>query len=103
MNHYSFIYILTNYSKTVLYTGVTKPISQRLQQHINGEIDGFSKKYRCKYLVYYEKYEDINQAIAREKQIKKWNRRKKESLVNSINPDWKALNESVFKIDEEYL
>ncbi len=103
MVHYSFVYIVTNYKKTVLYTGVTKNFPQRLYQHFNSEIEGFSKKYRCKYLIYYEKYDDISTAISREKQMKKWNRKKKEALINKNNPQWQSLNEQVFKIDEEYL
>ncbi len=103
MNRYSFVYILTNYKKTVLYTGVTRAFSQRLGQHINGEIEGFSKKYRCKYLIYYEKYENISEAIAREKQLKKWNRKKKETLINKVNSKWESLNERIFRVDEEYL
>ena len=103
MSRYSYFYLLTNFNKTVLYAGVTSKFSQRLKQHVNGEFEGFSKKYQCKYLVYYEKYENINDAIFREKQVKKWNRKKKETLINKSNPDWKSLNESVFKIDEEYL
>ena len=103
MRHYSYIYILTNFNKTVLYAGITSRFSQRLKQHINGDYDGFSKKYNCKYLVYYEKYENISDAIAREKQIKKWNRKKKEALIAKLNPEWKSLNERVFRLDEEYL
>ncbi|MGM0565909.1 MAG: GIY-YIG nuclease family protein [Bacteroidota bacterium] len=103
MSRYSYFYLLTNFNKTVLYAGVTSKFSQRLKQHVNGEFEGFSKKYQCKYLVYYEKYENINDAIFREKQVKKWSRKKKEALINKSNPDWKSLNDSVFRIDEEYL
>jgi len=103
MIRFSFIYILTNYNKTVLYTGVSSNIPQRLKQHINGEYEGFSKKYNCKYLIYYEKYESINDAISREKQLKKWNRKKKKVLINKFNPDWKSFNERIFKLDEEFL
>ena len=103
MNRHSYLYILTNYNKTVLYTGISSNISHRLRQHVNGELEGFSKKYRCKYLIYYEKYECINDAIFREKQLKKWNRKMKEVLINKTNPDWKSLNDSVFRLKEEYL
>lgn len=99
----SFVYIITNYRKTVLYTGVTSNISQRIRQHLNGEIEGFSKKYQCRYLVHYEKFHNINDAISREKQLKRWNRKKKEMLINKRNPQWQSLNDRIFKIDEEFL
>ncbi len=63
------IYILTNKNKTVLYTGVTSNLEQRMYQHKNSSYEGFSKKYNCEYLIYYEVYEDMENAIIREKQI----------------------------------
>jgi len=87
--------MLTNKYKNVLYTGVTNDLDSRLQQHIDGENKGFTKKYNCHYLVYYEEHGDINDAIVREKEIKKWRRSKKDELINRFNPDWKFLNDEV--------
>lgn len=98
-----YTYITTNYTKTVLYVGMSGNLSQRILQHFNGKIDGFSKKYHCKYLVYYEKYHTPSEAIFREKQIKKYSRKKKEDLIAKLNPEWKFLNESVMISKEEYL
>ncbi len=98
-----YTYIVANHTRSVLYIGMTGNIQQRIQQHFNGEIEGFSKKYNCKYLVYYEKFTTPLEAISREKQIKKWNRKKKEDLINKTNPQWKSINKTVFLIDEQYL
>jgi len=87
-----YVYILTNYEKTVLYIGVTNNLERRLSEHKQELIDGFTKKYKCKYLMYYEDYSDVNDAIAREKQLKRWVRTKKENLINKLNPDWKDLS-----------
>jgi Predicted endonuclease containing a URI domain len=89
------VYIITNYQRTVLYTGVTSDMVKRVYQHIEGSIDGFSKRYCCKYLIYYEIIELMEQAILREKQIKAYRREKKEALINAMNPDWKDLYESI--------
>jgi putative endonuclease len=78
-------------------------IKRRLTEHSKGLIDGFSKIYNCKYLIYYEKYDNPNEAISREKQLKKWSRKKKEALINEKNPEWKFLNEMIFRVDDEYL
>jgi putative endonuclease len=98
-----FIYILTNRHKNVLYIGVTNSIKRRLIEHVNGEVKGFSKRYNCKYLLHYEKYNDISLAILREKTIKKWRREKKVLLISKFNPKWNSLNESVLNADDEYL
>ncbi len=98
-----FIYIITNINKTVLYIGVTGDIKRRLNEHLIGEIPGFSQKYNCKYLIYYEKYESPSHAISREKQLKKWSRSKKDLLITERNPDLKFLNDRVFKVDDMYL
>lgn len=71
-----------------LYVGITNDLTRRVWEHKNGIIEGFTKKYDCKKLVYHECGEDVNGAIAREKQIKKWNRKKKEALIKSMNPGW---------------
>ena len=87
-----YVYILTNKTKTVLYTGVTGDITRRLYEHKSKSIDGFTKKYKVDVLMYYEEYKDVRDAIKREKAIKNLVRRKKEELINSINPDWKDLS-----------
>ena len=86
-----YVYIITNKTKTVLYTGVTNNLSRRIYEHKNKLIDGFTKNYNVDTLVYYEPYNDIKFALRREKQIKNLLRRKKEELINSINPDWNEL------------
>ncbi len=81
-------------SKTkVLYIGVTGDLTRRIFEHKQGIVEGFSKKYNCHSLVYYEKYSDIGQAIIREKQLKSWRREKKENLIKTLNPEWKDLTE----------
>ena len=86
-----FVYILTNWNHKVMYIGVTNNLHKRMYQHKNKLIDGFTKKYNVNKLVYYEATEDIRSAIAREKQLKGWIRKKKNSLVTTINPEWKDL------------
>ncbi len=92
---YYYVYILTNKLNTVLYAGVTNDLKKRVYEHKHKFIDGFTKKYNVNKLVYYEVFEDIVQAISREKQIKGWLRRKKIELINSMNPDWKDLYEDL--------
>ncbi|KAB1067043.1 GIY-YIG nuclease family protein [Tamlana haliotis] len=96
-NHNYYVYILTNKNKTVLYTGVTNDLKQRLYTHKNPLpfSKSFTAKYKCFYLIYYEHFSDINFAIKREKQIKGYSRFKKESLVNSFNTSWKFLNDTI--------
>jgi len=89
--HQYYVYMMTNRWKNVLYTGVTNSLQARVWQHKNGAISGFTKKYNCHYLVYLEIYEHIDQAIAREKQIKGWTRAKKNALVETTNPEWLDL------------
>jgi len=86
---------MTNKHKNVLYTGVTSNLGQRVVQHESGFYDGFSKRYNCHFLVYYEHFNDIILAFAREKQIKKWRREKKNKLISSFNPEWQFLNDDV--------
>ena len=83
-----YVYLLTNWNNNVLYVGVTNDLNRRIYEHKNKLIDGFSKKYNLNKLVYVEETNDINAAIAREKEIKKWRREKKNKLVNQINPMW---------------
>jgi len=85
-----YVYIMASKTGT-LYTGVTNNLVRRIYEHKNDLIDGFSKKYSCHKLVYYEQCTDISVAISREKQLKKWRREKKENLIKTINPSWKDL------------
>ncbi|NEO57269.1 MAG: GIY-YIG nuclease family protein [Okeania sp. SIO3B5] len=80
---------MTNKRNTVLYTRVTNDLIRRIYEHKSKIVEGFTKRYNVNKLVYYEMYEDISQAIAREKQIKAGSRQKKINLINSINPEWK--------------
>ncbi len=86
-----YVYILTNWNHKVMYIGVTNDLYKRIYQHKNKLIDGFTKKYNVTKLVYYESTEDVTSAIAREKQLKGWSRKKKNKLVIMINPEWKDL------------
>ena len=86
-----YVYILTNKTKTVLYTGVTNNLRRRIYEHKNKLIDGFTKRYNVDRLVYYEMTSDVKVAIKREKQIKNLLRRKKEELINTFNPNWDDL------------
>jgi putative endonuclease len=90
--HSYYVYILTNKNRTVLYIGVTNDLERRLHEHISGYIKGFTHKYSCHHLVYYECFSDISEAIAREKRLKGWSRLKKDALIGSINPSWEFLN-----------
>ena len=91
MSKTGFVYIMTNAYNTVLYTGVTSDLLKRVWQHKEGVVDGFSKHYNVKKLVYYEACDDITGAIAREKQIKGGSRQKKLELIRAMNPDWRDL------------
>lgn len=86
-----FVYILTNKYNTVLYTGVTNNLMRRVWEHKEKLHGGFTKKYNVNKLVYYEEYGDINEAIAREKQIKAGSRQKKIDLIKSLNSEWRDL------------
>lgn len=85
-----YVYIMASRSRT-LYTGVTGDIFRRALQHKIGEIEGFTKKYNIDRLVYYETFKYVNNAIAREKQIKAWTRAKRLALIESMNPTWQDL------------
>jgi len=95
MRQYNFYtYMLTNYTKKTLYTGVTNDIERRIYEHYFGtdQKESFTFKYKCYYLVYYERHQYINHAIEREKEIKGWTRVKKNMLVEQENPTWRFLN-----------
>ena len=85
-----YIYIMTNNSKT-LYIGVTSNLRNRIWQHKNKTVEGFTKKYNITKLIYFEQTENVRSAIEREKQLKGWVRKKKISLIESKNPEWKDL------------
>ena len=89
------VYILANKKNGTLYTGVTSNLIQRVFQHKYQMTEGFSVKYACKNLVYFESYETMEQAITREKQIKSGSRKKKLSLIESLNPKWEDLYENI--------
>jgi putative endonuclease len=96
-NYNFYVYIITNPSKTTLYTGVTNDLNVRLQQHQEkrGNTNSFAGKFHCYLLLYYEHFTNIEFAIEREKEIKAWRREKKEKLISSTNPEWKFLNGDV--------
>ena len=85
---------MTNYENTTLYTGVTNNLVRRIYEHKNKLLEGFTSRYNINKLVYYEIYDDIEQTIIREKQIKKWSRKRKNDLIKSFNSDWNDLSES---------
>ena len=95
--HNYFVYIVTNFTKSVLYTGITNDLRVRIGQHKSNaqrnNFRPFTGRYNCIYLVYWERYQCVNDAIAREKEIKGWTREKKSALVATTNPDWKFLND----------
>lgn len=88
-----FVYIITNPRKTVLYTGVTNDLRVRLQQHYEnrGGKKTFAGRYYCYRLLYYQRFSNITQAIAWEKEVKKMTRSKKEALISEVNPQWRFL------------
>ena len=92
-----FVYIVTNPNKTTLYTGVTNDIALRIIEHWDNRNNPstFAGKYFCYNLVYFERFRYIGDAISREKEIKKWSRDKKISLVEQKNPGWHFLNEEI--------
>jgi putative endonuclease len=97
--HNYFVYILTNQYRDVLYVGVTNDIRKRLQQHIDDAQttrQHFSGRYNCVFLIYYELFQHIDAAINRETEIKAWRREKKDRLINSVNPEWKFLNDELW-------
>ena len=89
----AYVYILSNKRNGTLYVGVTSNLVKRIFEHKEKAVNGFSAKYNLDLLVYYEERWNIEEAIQREKQLKAGNRKKKLSLIESINPDWKDLSE----------
>jgi putative endonuclease len=95
MDRRFYTYIMTNKGNTVLYTGVTNDLKRRVYEHKEKLVEGFTKKYNITRLVYYEIYNDIENAILREKQIKGGSRQKKVELIDSMNEDWRDLYEEL--------
>ena len=89
------VYIVASKPNGTLYTGVTSDLVKRVYEHKDGLADGFTKKYDVHRLVYFEMHEDMNAAIAREKQIKKWDRAWKLELIEKGNPAWKDLYDDI--------
>ena len=97
--HNYFVYIMTNKHKNVLYIGVTNDLERRVHEHETGFYKkSFTHKYNCYYLVYYEHFTQVEHAIDREKEIKKWRREKKDKLISSSNPEWEFLNDKIHGI-----
>ena len=90
------VYIMANKRNGTLYTGVTSNLVKRVYEHKNGLTEGFTKRYGCKRLVYYEQFADISYAIYREKQIKGGSRKDKTLLIEKSNPRWEDLYERLF-------
>ncbi len=89
------IYIIANERNGTLYTGVTSDLIKRVYEHKHAEIASFTKSYNCKILVYYEQYENMLDALEREKQIKGGSRKKKLALIENMNPEWDDLYEDL--------
>lgn len=94
MHRQYYVYIMSNVRRTTLYTGVTNNLLRRASQHRNGE-GGFTARYHCDRLVFYEVYQDSYNAIAREKAIKAGPRIRKLALIDDMNPDWRDLYEQL--------
>ena len=87
-----YVYILTNWDDSVMYIGVTSNLERRLYEHRNHLVEGFTQKYNVGKLVYFETTSDVRAALEREKQLKKWRREKKNTLVETVNPQWLDLS-----------
>ena len=88
-----YVYLLTNWNNRVMYVGMTNNLERRVYEHKNKLVSGFTKKYNINKLVYFEETSDMNAALSREKEIKKWRREKKDSLVLNVNPEWRDLSD----------
>ncbi len=90
-----YVYIVSSKLRTVIYIGITSDLERRTQEHQDGSYENsFTSKYNCKYLIYYEEFNEVHQAIAREKQLKKWNKQKKLDLIQTLNPKLRDLSAS---------
>jgi putative endonuclease len=90
------VYIITNIPRGTLYIGFTNDLKRRINEHKNDIVEGFTKKYYLTKLVYVEQFEYVNNAIAREKQLKRWHRDWKINLIESVNPGWNDLYKKIF-------
>ena len=88
-----YVYLLPNWNNKVIYVGITNDLERRIYEHKKKFVKGFAEKYNVNKLVYYEQTPDINAALNREKEIKKWRREKKNRLVVNTNPLWRDLSE----------
>ena len=95
MDKQYYVYILTKARNSTFYVGMTSDLPKRIWQHKNEISDGFTKKYGIKTLVYYEVFENVEDAIAREKRLKKWNRAWKMRVIEEMNPNWNDLYEEI--------
>ena len=95
MRKHYYVYILANRRNGTLYVGVTSDLIKRTCQHKDDLVAGFTKKYQVHNLVHYEQFQDVNEAIAREKQLKDWHRKWKLQLIEESNPDWEDLYEEI--------
>ena len=86
-----YVYILTNPAATVFYVGLTNDLHRRVEEHKEKVVEGFTKRYNVHRLVYYEEYTDVHDAIAREKQLKRWRRAWKIDLIRQFNPSFRDL------------
>ena len=90
---YYSVYILSNHARTVFYIGMTNNLEKRIGEHRSNEGSSFTAKYKCHFLMYYEDFSDVNNAISREKQLKNWKREWKIKLIYEMNPELKDLAE----------
>jgi len=90
-----YVYILASKRNSTLYIGITNSLIRRVYEHQNGLTEGFTKKYKVRNLVFYERFDDVKSAIRHEKQLKKWNRKWKIELIEKDNPEWKDLYEDL--------
>ena len=95
VEHQYYVYMMTNFHNTVIYTGVTNDLIRRVYQHKAKLVEGFTKSYNLTKLVYYEIFDNPQAAISREKQIKGGSRQKKLMLINNFNPEWNDLYEQL--------
>ncbi len=87
-----YVYVLANRSNTTIYVGVTNDLARRVYEHKNGHNGSFTSQYHVDKLVYFEEWKSINDAIEREKQIKSWSRKRKNEMVDAVNPTWEEIH-----------
>jgi putative endonuclease len=95
------VYTVTNVHDSVLYIDITNDLARRVSEHRSGEVPGFTSAYRCRKLIYSEHCTDVQDAIAREEQLKKWSRQKKVALIATLNPRWRDLAPEVLGEEQE--